>query len=147
MFAGFRTAMATAGTIVIAMGALSGAEVAQAASAKAAAEGSYNIKVDANATINADYCLLTTTSGNARAACSGNKWRSSFRLGAPYNPGDRVWMDINIVAGSDRKGIDLQGKRMITVRGDLAEVRVCGWNNEADYLAGRPARVLHGTSC
>ncbi|MFF7892349.1 hypothetical protein ACFZDI_10570 [Streptomyces sp. NPDC007907] len=32
-----------------------------------------------------------------------------------YKRGDRVWIDVNVVAGRDTKGIDLRGNRMCRV--------------------------------
>lgn len=115
----------------------------------AQAAGSYNIKLanagSAGTGFVADYCLLTTTSGNSKAACTGNKsYLSNIRMGVVHTPGDRVWMDINIVAGGDLKGIDLQGKHYITVSGLIGSVHVCGWKSEASYLAGNEGLDLHG---
>ena len=73
------TLVATAGLVTV-------------AAPPAHAEGSYNIRID-TATTNyiADCCLPTTTSGNARAVCSGNRGKhDSFRLGTVHNTGDRV---------------------------------------------------------
>ncbi|MET9833693.1 hypothetical protein ABZ078_31320 [Streptomyces sp. NPDC006385] len=111
------------------------------------AEGSYNIRIDAITTgVIADYCLLTTTSGNARAACSGNKWGdTTFRLGVVHNTGDRVWLDINVVGGTDRKGIDLQGKHYLQVSGPVWALQVCGWKSLASHAAGNEGWSLHGT--
>ncbi|MEV5434152.1 hypothetical protein [Streptomyces sp. NPDC052701] len=117
-----------------------------ATASTAQAAGSYNILIDTLTTnYIADYCLLTTTSGNARAACSGNKGKfDSFRLGTVHNAGDRVWLDINIVAGTDRKGIDLQGKHYIRTRGDLFAVEVCGWKSFESFTSGNTGVPLHG---
>lgn len=91
----------------------------------------------------ADYCILTTTSGNSRAQCSGNKESATkFRMGVVRTPGDRVWLDVNIVGGKDRKGIDLRGKRYITVEEDLFGIDVCGWSSKAVYDDDR-----RGSSC
>ncbi|MFC9910291.1 hypothetical protein [Streptomyces sp. NPDC059862] len=125
---------------------LTAAGLVTAAAPSAHAAGSYNIMINTAASTYfiADYCLLTTTSGNAQAACSGNMGKSSsFRLGTVHNPGDRVWIDINIVAGTDRKGIDLRGMHYIKVRGDLGAVEVCGWPSLASVptTKGLP---LHG---
>ncbi|MEE1763916.1 MULTISPECIES: hypothetical protein [unclassified Streptomyces] len=121
-----------------------GLMTATAPSAQAA--GSYNIRIDTLTTnYVADYCLLTTTSGNAQAACSGNKGKhDSFRLGTVHNTNDRVWLDINIVAGTDRKGIDLQGKHYIRTSGDLFAVEVCGWKSLESYTSGNTGVPLHG---
>ena len=124
---------------------LTTAGLVTAASPSAHAAGSYNIMIAVgNTYFVADYCLLTTTSGNAQAACTGNKGKwSTFRLGTVHNTGDRVWLDINIVAGTDRKGIDLRGMHYIKVRGDLGAVQVCGWPSLASVptTKGLP---LHG---
>ncbi|HZG06545.1 MAG TPA: hypothetical protein VE546_23725 [Streptomyces sp.] len=127
------TLVATAGLVTV-------------AAPPAHAEGSYNIRID-TATTNyiADYCLLTTTSGNARAACSGNRGKhDSFRLGTVHNTGDRVWLDINVVAGTDRKQIDLQGKHYIRVYGDLFAIEVCGWKSLDSFASGNVGLALHG---
>ncbi|AXE83369.1 hypothetical protein [Streptomyces sp. Go-475] len=132
---------ATAGAVLLATAGLG-----TAAAPAAHAEGSYNIRIDMYTSIVADYCLLTTTSGNGRAACSGNKPPSgSFRLGVVHNPGDRVWLDINVVGGRDRKGIDLQGKHFIVVSGDVFALKVCGWKSLASHDAGNTGVTLHGT--
>ncbi|WP_433256844.1 hypothetical protein ACQPYK_18680 [Streptosporangium sp. CA-135522] len=131
--------------------ALAGATVmlvgggASSASAQAG-EGRYNIMINTNNTyFVADYCVLTTTSGNSRAQCSGNKESASkFRMGVVHNPGDRVWLDVNIVAGKDRKGIDLRGTHYITVEGDLSGIDVCGWSSKAAYDDERQGVGLHG---
>ncbi|MFD9053633.1 hypothetical protein [Streptomyces zaomyceticus] len=127
--------MATAGLVVTAPAAQ--------------AEGSYNIRVDLKSPLfSASYCLLSTTSGNSRADCENHGYLSnaSFRLSVPHNVGDNVWMDINIVAGEDRKPIPLQGKHFITVNGDLAFVKVCGWKSLASYNEGNRGLALHGRS-
>lgn len=128
---------------------LAAAGLVTAAAPTAHAEGSYNIKIQTgNTAFWADYCLLTSTSGNGRAACSGNKGKfQEFRLGAVHNTGDRVWLDINVVGGKDRKGIDLQGRHYIWVRGDLAFVEVCAWTSIAAMQAGETALNLHGPGC
>jgi hypothetical protein len=116
------------------------------ATTPAQAAGSYNIKVASSAVFVADYCLLTSTSGNGKAACTGNKGGfSNYRMSVVHTPGDRVWMDVNIVGGADRKGIDLQGKHYIRVYGDLGAVHVCGWKNEASYFDNNDGLDLHGT--
>ncbi len=128
-----------------ALGAAAG--LVTAAAPAAHAEGSYNIRIDARNTLFvADYCLLTTTSGNSRAACSGNKpaW-TSFRLGTVHNAGDSVWLDVNIVGGADRKGIDLRGHfHYLRVSGGLTGIQVCGWGSLASYESGQAGAPLHG---
>ncbi|MFF9869715.1 hypothetical protein ACF1G0_30695 [Streptomyces sp. NPDC013953] len=113
----------------------------------AQAAGSYNIRIDVRETaFVSDYCLLTDTSGNSRAHCSGNKGAySSFRLGVVHNRGDRAWIDVNIVGGADRKGIDLHGKHYLRVWGNLAAVQVCGWSSLDSYNSGQAGASLHGS--
>ncbi|MFD7626571.1 hypothetical protein ACFV7Q_11125 [Streptomyces sp. NPDC059851] len=132
-------------TTAAALGAAIGLLAAAAPSAHAA--GSYNIRIDVRETaFVSDYCLLTDTSGNGRAHCSGNKGAfTSFRLGAVHNPGDRTWIDVNIVGGKDRKGIDLRGKHYLRISGNLAAVQVCGWSSLAAYDSGQAGASLHGT--
>lgn len=136
---GRKTIMAGA-AVLAAAGLAATAPPAQAA-------GSYNIKIlNSYALFVADYCLLTSTSGNGQAACSGNKpGTGGFRLGTVHNPGDRTWLDVNIVGGADRKGIDLQGKHFITVSGSTSAVHVCGWKSEASYNDGNEGLDLHGS--
>ncbi len=65
------------------------AAVASPTEARAAAEGSYNILISHRALFVADFCLLSTTSGNKRAACSGNK-----ALGTDFR--DRAAINLNV---------------------------------------------------
>lgn len=124
---------------------LTAAGLVTATAPTAHAEGRYNIRIDTYAWFVADYCLLSTTSGNARAACSGNKGSdSSFRLGVVHNAGDRVWIDVNIVGGADRKGIDLRGKRYLRIWGTTGTLKVCGWDSLAAWEASQPGVDLHG---
>ncbi|MER7901442.1 hypothetical protein ABTX62_36700 [Streptomyces sp. NPDC096046] len=136
------------GRKMLAAGATLAATVAlvTATAPTAQAAGSYNIRIRTLTTnYIADYCLLTTTSGNAQAACSGNRGKfDDFRLGTVHNAGDRVWLDINIVAATDRKGIDLQGKHYIRTRGDLFAVEVCGWKDLESFKSGNTGVPLHG---
>jgi hypothetical protein len=121
-----------------------------ATAAPAQAAGSYNIQIsNSGSSFVADYCLLTSTSGNKRAACSGNKQSpANFRLSVVHTPGDRVWLDVNIVGGTDRKGIDLQGKHYIRVNGNLGAIHVCGWKNAKSFEDGNEGLDLHGVgSC
>ncbi|MFD5157516.1 hypothetical protein ACFWMJ_05505 [Streptomyces hawaiiensis] len=136
--------MASAGAALLAVAGL-----VTATAPTAHAEGSYNIMISTRITqFWADYCLLTTTSGNGRAACSGNKWKfNDFRLGTVHNTGDRVWLDINIVGGKDRKGIDLRGMHYIEVKGDLAFVEVCGYRSLDAVAKGEKPLNLHGPGC
>ncbi|MEV4441212.1 hypothetical protein AB0K09_19760 [Streptomyces sp. NPDC049577] len=136
-----RLAMAGAATAGLFSGATATAPAANAA-------GGYNIMIDVRETFFvADYCLLSDTSGNKGAACSGNKPAfTSFREGVAYKPGDRVWIDINIVGGKDRKGIDLKGSRYIRVSGSTLAVQVCGWDSLAQYHSGMAGASLHGTA-
>ncbi|MEW2615390.1 hypothetical protein AB0937_35460 [Streptomyces sp. NPDC047880] len=110
-----------------------------------AAEGSYNILISHRALFVADFCLLSTTSGNQRAACSGNKpLGTDFRLGVVYKPGDRVWIDVNVVAGRDTKGIDLRGNRMCRVDSTAVNLNVHCWKNYAHYASGVPGERVYG---
>ncbi|WP_228973210.1 hypothetical protein [Streptomyces sp. DH12] len=120
-----------------------------ASATPAQALGSYNIMIDKAGSFTADYCLLTTTSGNGQAACTGARAANgAFRLGTVHNTGDRVWIDINVVLGKDRKGIDLQGKHYIKVGGDVFTMTVCGWKSQASYQSGARGLALHGnTTC
>ncbi|WP_162795161.1 hypothetical protein [Nonomuraea lactucae] len=138
----------TKAALVAAIGVLglTAGGAAQANTAQAA-EGRYNIMIaTVDAGFVADYCLLTTTSGNGRAACSGNKpTRAQFRLGVPYNPGDKVWIDINVRAGKDRKGIDLRGNHYCEVSGHLLDTNVWCWKNFADSReGGKPGTQIFG---
>ncbi|MEV5432778.1 hypothetical protein [Streptomyces sp. NPDC052701] len=128
-----------------ALGAATGLLTAVAPNAQAA--GSYNIRIDVRETaFVSDYCLLTDTSGNGGAQCSGDRGAySSFRLGVAHNTGDRVWIDVNIVGGQDRKGIDLRGMHYLRVSGNLAAVQVCGWSSLASYDSGQAGASLHGS--
>lgn len=138
----------TGRTTMAALAILGGTAATVTAAAPVRADGSYNIKVDTTNGFVADYCLLATTSGNGRAACSGNKGGASvFRLGAPHNVGDRVWLDVNIRAATDRKGIDLRNMHMIEVKGTVSAVQVCGWKSEAARNSNASPLTLHGTSC
>ncbi|MHC3391024.1 hypothetical protein ACLQ2E_16380 [Streptomyces lavendulocolor] len=111
----------------------------------AAAEGSYNILISHRALFVADFCLLSTTSGNGRAACSGNKaLGTDFRLGVVYKPGDRVWIDVNVVSGRDTKGIDLRGNRMCRVDSTAVNLNVHCWKNLAQYESGVPGERVYG---
>ncbi|MER6161764.1 hypothetical protein ABT147_40720 [Streptomyces sp. NPDC001868] len=137
-----KKALATGATLLATAG------LATVTAPTAHAAGSYNIKIEKlTEGYIADFCLLTTTSGNADAACSGNKGSiGSFRLGTVHNPGDRVWLDINVVAATDRKGIDLQAKHYIRVRGSFLALEVCGWKSEASFKAGNDGLSLHGNT-
>ncbi|MFD9053624.1 hypothetical protein [Streptomyces zaomyceticus] len=117
-----------------------------AAAAPAQAVSSYNIMISTQGTtFSADYCLLTTTSGNVDAECKKVANGADFRLPpVPYNAGDAVWMDINIVLGDDKDGIALQNMHYITVRGSVFKVQVCGWPTKAAYDQRQTGKSLHG---
>ncbi|MFJ7078501.1 hypothetical protein [Streptomyces sp. NPDC098781] len=120
------------------------AAVSLATATPANAENRHSILIDVEATwFEADYCLVS----DLTAQCSGKKgWSSEFRLSVPYM--NRVWLDINIWTGADRKGIELKGKRYLRVQGDLGRVQVCGWKSIASHGAGNIGVALHGnTSC
>jgi hypothetical protein len=57
----------------------------------------------------ADFCLLSQAYGAnkpVRAQCSGNKGvNADFKISVPLGDGDRVWLDMNVVAGRDVKGV------------------------------------------
>lgn len=97
----------------------------------------------------ADFCVLSTTSSNARASCTGNIGTdTSKRFSVPYNAGDKVWLDMNVVAGKDHKRIDLQGKRYIEVRGTIGAVTMCAWNSLEHYQSpGRGHRIFGTEGC
>ncbi|MFF5444465.1 hypothetical protein [Streptomyces sp. NPDC012888] len=61
-----------------------------------------------------------------------------------HSPGDRAWIDVNIVGGKDRKGMDLHGKHYLRISGNLAAVQVCGWSSLASYDSGQAGASLHG---
>ncbi|MFF9810679.1 hypothetical protein ACF1G5_37245 [Streptomyces coeruleorubidus] len=108
-----------------------------------AAAGSYNIMIHHGAGFVADFCLLSTTSGNPLAACSGNKVAGeSFRLGVIHSQGDDVWIDVNVVAGRDTKGIGLRGNHYCRVGGTAVNLKVDCWKSLAHYQQGAlPDRV------
>ncbi|MGJ6963789.1 hypothetical protein ACSDR0_17940 [Streptosporangium sp. G11] len=97
----------------------------------ASAELRYNLTIKHIGIFVADFCLLTSTSGNDRAACSGNKAAGggeTFSLSAPYNLGDEVWLDVNVVWGVDRKRSIISrgaasGASYCTVSGNIAALR------------------------
>ncbi|MFG3506916.1 hypothetical protein ACGF5F_15535 [Streptomyces sp. NPDC047821] len=123
----------------------SAAAAVRAQSTAAAAEGRYNILISHRALFVADFCLLSTTSGNQRAACSGNKpLGTDFRLGVVHKPGDRVWIDVNVVSGRDTKGIDLRGNRMCRVDSTAINLNVHCWKNLAHYESGAPGERVYG---
>ncbi|MFF7892518.1 hypothetical protein ACFZDI_11545 [Streptomyces sp. NPDC007907] len=62
-----------------------------------------------------------------------------------HSPGDRAWIDVNIVGGADRKGIDLRGKHYLRVSGSLFAVQVCGWSSLDSYHSGQTGASLHGS--
>lgn len=139
-------AMAVLPAIIAAPAYAAAANAATAPQVRAqAAEGSYNILIAHRALFVADFCLLSTTSGNQRAACSGNKaLGTDFRLGVVYKPGGRVWIDVNVVSGRDTKGIDLRGNRMCRVDSTAVNLNVHCWKNYAQYESGVPGERVYG---
>lgn len=133
---------AAAATALVAALSPTAAQAAPA-SASAAAAGSYNIMISHRAHFVADFCLLSDTSGNARAHCSGNKVNGEdFRLGVIHSTGDNVWIDVNVVAGRDTKGINLRGLHYCRVNGTAISLSVDCWKSLAHYQDGaRPTRV------
>ncbi|GAA1295203.1 hypothetical protein [Saccharothrix xinjiangensis] len=78
-------------------------------SPSASAEDRYTMRIIHDGYYVADFCLLSQAYGAnkpVRAQCSGNKGANAdFTISVPLGVGDRVWLDMNVVAGRDVKGI------------------------------------------
>lgn len=88
------------------------------------AEARYIVNVRNAALIRADICLLTSTSGNGRASCAVTSYNQTAHLNAPYTPHDFVWLDINVIAGTDHKHIDISGYDTCYIDGTTADGKV-----------------------
>lgn len=139
-----KRALSTAAAATALMAGLSPSTAGAATtSPTGAAAGSYNIMISHRAHFVADFCLLSSTSGNQRADCSGNKVNGEdFRLGVIHTQGDDVWIDVNVVAGRDTKGINLRGLHYCRVNGTAITLEVNCWKSLAHYQNGSlPTRV------
>ena len=78
-------------------------------SPSASAEDRYTMRIIHDGHYVADFCLLSQAYGNnkpVRAQCGGNKGANvDFKIAVPLAYGDRVWLDMNVVAGRDAKGV------------------------------------------
>ena len=129
-------ALAVGAACMTAAGAVSGAVPASAA-------GTYSGAVKMQgAWFTADICWVSSAGGAGSVACTGTIGDGAFkRLSVAHNPGDTVWMDVNVVWGDDRRGINLRGNRYCEVSGNVITVRVTCWPN-AQKIG--PGTVVHG---
>ncbi|WP_113701818.1 hypothetical protein [Nonomuraea lactucae] len=116
-----RTALAVVAAAGIAMSAAT-------STANAAAAGTYTLTINTYGVgFVADYCLLSGTGfkTNVKAQCSGNKGVTKFSITVSHDPGDMVWLDINVVGSTDYKHniirLDILRANMCDIYGPVAK--------------------------
>ncbi|MFI7698035.1 hypothetical protein [Nonomuraea sp. NPDC049480] len=142
-----KTTLTVVGAAIVALGMQP-----SGAMASTHAAGSYNVmfRLLFNSSLwpsnGVSMCLHSTTSAaRGYSTCMGGfKTGGDYRLGVPFNHGDKVWIDLNIKNNPDHKRIDAANMRMFEVKGIPTSVKIYGWKSLASCVNGDPHLKIFG---